>query len=1306
MGPTKFIGHESDRKFKGMKPLQLRSVDSRATGSFAAGVYRDPKTGKDFAVAEGITVRPLVLAEITMEQLSQLGKYLETQDAPEEVIEVAEGAAKNKRNRDVLGELIDLQARDREHLYESLYMMNHASLLAHEFGHHADYVSSPGAGYTSAQWQDDIDGFATQAETTAEHTANEQIYYAVVPIESSFEKDGTGVILLVSLFYNQSMFTDDSFVQPKLLEDYATKKMSTELHYTTKLLMRDYEAALRRMVNDQKINTNTYRQTVVANPAKSNKKELFDWFEEWAKLINMKNKELEAFLDSDWGKVAGLSKQEAKDWNNIKSGRVSARRIMSMRKKIGLGGPKDYIKNGPRIIESYYEKALNSWTGPSDDPMRGETDWDWCKRQVRFNKRAGAFPYNPNAEEAKGPLVKKFKTYNRPSRRLLSLWVWGHDPWRWARKNGFERMSPCPNVPWIGMTEKRKYGKIEVIPGPKKNPSALTNPRPITVMLNRIDVGLPQSKDKVTGEFIALNFHPDYIPALHKAVGVEMANHSEATPGSEGAHEEYPDGYFNDFITVKLKGLGLIDVDWKLARLVEALNNEYDIETMGSDQGDFDVYTKFQGGEYIHHPVFYGFISCDKDSMKTLIELFGNIPGFEVGPDQYFPNLSDPIEAEARRAASDPSFKHHEWYIDHHLDYVMAIAKAIVKSDEPEDQQLIHDMVWMHDYPKMMGDNDNYELVRELVSKHRSERYTDRLMNQLRWMEEIKSKAWNGKTTTIAAVMSTADALAHYYGPFWQIYMDENKDKDLGSLKKSNAAKLEKDKRKLRAGPMKDGLDGVGFQYKGRKVRVVGNEHIADLIKKKNPPSKTPEGRKIPKRYLKGLNKEEMIIAAKEIDKGYKYDINDPKAYEFWKSDIKATARGYKTVPSKYKKKFIEMYGPLPEEGEFLDKMAKATKIKKSILQEVYRKGLAAWRGGHRPGVQQHQWAAGRVYSFVTLGNTVKKGNKKMPDYSLAIKAGLIKDNPPLFVHLDKVEKWTERYEKVTNMTGQELIDLANKMAEEKGLRIEVDTVEADFSKMAAKRKDFALPPKYEKLYKEWIESKLGVDILLYRGSKIIDKLEFSVIYNKPTELLKYIENRKRWGTKRRILPHFAKVIKGRDGKPRVIINSSVFLAVAQNSKRFPYAYGGAGGYEMTKSQKGRGYYGIIKTMQAGVLESANLEHFGQGESPMRSDLYQSYGWLTAYSYKENAHYGSKAAEYYLNLHGTTKRPNKDADYWWVYRPVYTRKNPSEADFFPGDTHSFSPYATAQTIPITALQNPNEWRHGEFAEEDPFEEYF
>ena len=194
-----------------------------------------------------------------------------------------------------------------------------------------------------------------------------------------------------------------------------------------------------------------------ANP----KKDLFDWFEDWAKLINMKNKELKAFLDSDWGKVAGLSPQEAKKLG-INSGRTSGRRILAMRKKLGLGGPKDYIK-GPRHLEDMYAKAIDKWTGPA---TKKGTDWYWCTRQVRFNKRF----MGDNFGERKGPLVKKQKTQNQPSRRLLSLWVWGHDPWRYARKNGVNRMPKCPDVPWVGMTEKRKYGKIEVIQGPRKNP--------------------------------------------------------------------------------------------------------------------------------------------------------------------------------------------------------------------------------------------------------------------------------------------------------------------------------------------------------------------------------------------------------------------------------------------------------------------------------------------------------------------------------------------------------------------------------------------------------------------------------------------------------------------------------------------------------------------------------------------------------------------------------------------------------------------------------------------------------------------
>ena len=64
------------------------------------------------------------------------------------------------------------------------------------------------------------------------------------------------------------------------------------------------------------------RKEKMLRSIRRNPKDLFEWFEDWVHLINMKNKELKAFLDSPLGKKAGLSKAEA-DEQGIKSGRVS-----------------------------------------------------------------------------------------------------------------------------------------------------------------------------------------------------------------------------------------------------------------------------------------------------------------------------------------------------------------------------------------------------------------------------------------------------------------------------------------------------------------------------------------------------------------------------------------------------------------------------------------------------------------------------------------------------------------------------------------------------------------------------------------------------------------------------------------------------------------------------------------------------------------------------------------------------------------------------------------------------------------------
>ena len=48
------------------------------------------------------------------------------------------------------------------------------------------------------------------------------------------------------------------------------------------------------------------------------------------------------------------------------------------------------------------------------------------------------------------------------------------------------------------------------------------------------------------------------------------------------------------------------------------------------------------------------------------------------------------------------------------------------------------------------------------------------------------------------------------------------------------------------------------------------------------------------------------------------------------------------------------------------------------ILKQVFKKGKAAWKVGHRPGTVPNQWAHARVNSFITGGKTTKMQDKAL----------------------------------------------------------------------------------------------------------------------------------------------------------------------------------------------------------------------------------------------------------------------------------------------------------------------------------------
>ena len=159
-----------------------------------------------------------------------------------------------------------------------------------------------------------------------------------------------------------------------------------------------------------------------------------------------------------------------------------------------------------------------------------------------------------------------------------------------------------------------------------------------------------------------------------------------------------------------------------------------------------------------------------------------------------------------------------------------------------------------------------------------------------------------------------------------------------------------------------------------------------------------------PDTYHRGLSDKDIDDKEDQIKKQAKMDDDDPDAYKEMPGDKEAREKG-EVKKSKHTKSYDELYGEsvdvneacwdgykkvgmktkggkqvpncVPESyvnEEKLDASAEKGLKNKSddtgvpigILRDVYRRGMAAWKSGHRPGAGQQQWAYARVNSFLT----------------------------------------------------------------------------------------------------------------------------------------------------------------------------------------------------------------------------------------------------------------------------------------------------------------------------------------------------
>ena len=61
-----------------------------------------------------------------------------------------------------------------------------------------------------------------------------------------------------------------------------------------------------------------------------------------------------------------------------------------------------------------------------------------------------------------------------------------------------------------------------------------------------------------------------------------------------------------------------------------------------------------------------------------------------------------------------------------------------------------------------------------------------------------------------------------------------------------------------------------------------------------------------------------------------------------------------------------------------LKKKSEDSGISLTTLKQVYKRGMAAWNSGHRPGTPQNAWAMGRVNSFITGAGGARKADSDL----------------------------------------------------------------------------------------------------------------------------------------------------------------------------------------------------------------------------------------------------------------------------------------------------------------------------------------
>ena len=186
------------------------------------------------------------------------------------------------------------------------------------------------------------------------------------------------------------------------------------------------------------------------------------------------------------------------------------------------------------------------------------------------------------------------------------------------------------------------------------------------------------------------------------------------------------------------------------------------------------------------------------------------------------------------------------------------------------------------------------------------------------------------------------------------------------------------------------------IQNDPRAAAVVGREKLIQRKDKLQKDYAAFKAKMVDKaRLTASADFEKDLAAEADLTKGQIKKVHK-MADELPKKDFKdrygkekGDAVRYATATNIVKKKEgIKEMQQIDEKIKGIENKSEKSGIPYGILKQVYNRGMAAWKGGHRPGTTPQQWAMARVNAFITKGKAYYTADADLAKKARAAKKG------------------------------------------------------------------------------------------------------------------------------------------------------------------------------------------------------------------------------------------------------------------------------------------------------------------------------